>query len=278
MGAASGRASRFRVHLVDGTYELFRHFYAGISIEDDTGKERGAVVGVVQSMIGMLEGGATQVIAGTRDPSKVAIPGVETRRVDFADPASLDAAFAGVDQLLIISTDEVGEVRQKLQANAVAAAGKAGIAVVVIRTRQYLAALMAQDDILVLNTLRYHDELKDPSELKVPEARVSTKELDMAMRLVEDMATDWKPGQYKDTYREDLMKLIEEKAEGKSRAAPRGKRTPREAEVIDFARLLEKSLAAVKKGDAPAGKRAAASSRKRRGAASSRGPHHRRAA
>ena len=75
----------------------------------------------------LLEGGATQVIAGTRDPSKVAIPGVETRKVDFADPASLDAAFAGVDQLLIISTDEVGEVRQKLQANAVAAAGRARV-------------------------------------------------------------------------------------------------------------------------------------------------------
>jgi 5'-3' exonuclease len=65
VGAASGRASRFRVHLVDGTYELFRHFYAGISIEDDTGKERGAVVGVVQSMIGMLEGGATHLGVAT---------------------------------------------------------------------------------------------------------------------------------------------------------------------------------------------------------------------
>ncbi len=75
----------------------------------------------------LLEGGATQVIAGTRNPSKVTVPGVETRKVDFSDPASLDAAFAGVDQVLIISTDEVGEVRQKLQANAVAAAGRAKV-------------------------------------------------------------------------------------------------------------------------------------------------------
>ena len=65
-----------------------------------------------------------------------------------------------------------------------------------IRTKQYLAALVAQDDILVLNTLRYHDELKDPSELEVPKAKVSTKELDMAMRLVEDMADEWKPERY----------------------------------------------------------------------------------
>ena len=73
----------------------------------------------------LLEGGATQVIAGTRDPSKLSIPGVEVRKVDFADPAGLDAAFADVDQLLIISTDVIGEARQKLQATAVAAAARA---------------------------------------------------------------------------------------------------------------------------------------------------------
>ena len=75
----------------------------------------------------LLEGGATQVIAGTRDRSKLAIPGVEIRRVDFSDPASLDAAFAGVDQVLLISTDVAGEVRQKLQSAAVAAAARAKV-------------------------------------------------------------------------------------------------------------------------------------------------------
>ena len=75
----------------------------------------------------LLEGGGTQVIAGTRDPGKLAIPGVETRKVDFADPAGLDAAFAGVDQVLIVSIDVLGEVRQKLQANAVAAAARAKV-------------------------------------------------------------------------------------------------------------------------------------------------------
>ncbi|HEY9012185.1 MAG TPA: SDR family oxidoreductase [Devosia sp.] len=75
----------------------------------------------------LLEGGATQVIAGSRHPEKLDISSVETRKVDFADSAGLDAAFAGVDQLLIISTDVTGEVRQKLQTNAVAAAKRAGI-------------------------------------------------------------------------------------------------------------------------------------------------------
>jgi DNA end-binding protein Ku len=159
--------------------------------------------------------------------------------------------------------------------------GRVGIATVVIRTRQHVAALYPHDKVLVLNTLRYHDEMRDAKDLDVPEslkaARVQPKEIDMAERLVEDMAGEFEPRQFRDTYREDLMKFIEDKAAGKVKKAPRGKKAPREAEVIDFARLLEKSLAAVKKGDAPTGKRAAASTRRRKSQAP-KGAHHRRAA
>jgi NAD(P)H dehydrogenase (quinone) len=75
----------------------------------------------------LLEGGATNVVAGSRDPGKLAFDGVETRKVDFADIATLDAAFADIDQLLIVSTDVIGELRQKLQVAAVEAAGRAGV-------------------------------------------------------------------------------------------------------------------------------------------------------
>ena len=148
--------------------------------------------------------------------------------------------------------------------------GRIGIATVVIRTRQHIAALYARDKVLVLNTLRYHDELRKMNDIKVPEslkaAKVQPKEIDMAERLVGDMAIDWKPEKFHDTYREDLMKFIEEKAAGNVKKAPRGKRAPREAEIIDFSKLLEKSLAAVKKDAGskkaePAKKRAAASRR-----------------
>src|SRR5918992_2948376 len=83
-----------------------------------------------------------------------------------------------------------GEKAYALLRETLKKAGKAGIATVMIRTKQYLAALIAQDDLLVLNTLRYHDELKKPSELDLPEARVTSKELDMAMSLVDDMADE----------------------------------------------------------------------------------------
>jgi DNA end-binding protein Ku len=134
---------------------------------------------------------------------------------------------------------------------------------------------------LVLNTLRYATELRSPEDLDVPkelkDAKVQPRELDMAERLVDDMTMkSWDPSEYRDTYRDDLLKLIEEKAKGKLRPVPKAK-APREAEVIDFASLLERSLAARKKGgrheeaeDAPVrrrpaaeGKRAAAKTRRK---------------
>jgi DNA end-binding protein Ku len=79
----------------------------------------------------------------------------------------------------------------------------------------------------------------------------------MAERLVEDMEMDWDPAKYHDTYRDDLLKMIEEKAHGKVKAEPK-KRATREAEVIDFASLLEKSLGARRKGGEGASTRRAA--------------------
>ena len=73
------------------------------------------------------------------------------------------------------------------------------------------AALIAQDDLMVLNALRYADELKQPSELKVPKAKVTGKELDMALRLVKDMEDEWRPEKFHDTYREDVLKRVKEK-------------------------------------------------------------------
>src|SRR5258705_3749647 len=102
-----------------------------------------------------------------------------------------------------------GEKAYALLRDAMAKAGRAGIPTVVIRTKQYLAALVAEDDALVLNTLRYHKELKSAEDLEIPEklkgVKVSSKELDMALRLIEDMADEWQPSKCHDTYHEDLL-------------------------------------------------------------------------
>jgi DNA end-binding protein Ku len=143
-----------------------------------------------------------------------------------------------------------GEKAYALLRDAMAKAGKAGIASVVIRTKQYLAALVPQGDALILNTLRYQNELKSAADLEIPEKlegqKPSAKELDMALRLIDDMADEWQPERYHDTYHEDLMKRIEAKIEAgqtEEITAPEKEERPgKGAEVVDLMALLRKSV------------------------------------
>ena len=139
-----------------------------------------------------------------------------------------------------------GEKAYALLRDTLKKAGKAGIATVMIRTKQYLAALIAQDELLVLNTLRYQDELKQASEFEIPDAKVSAKEMDMAMRLVDDMADKWQPARYKDTFKDDLLKRIEEKVEAgqteEITEPEKAAREPKSADVVDLMSLLKKSI------------------------------------
>ena len=129
--------------------------------------------------------------------------------------------------------------------------GKIGIAHVVIRVKQHLAALHCQGDTIVMNTLRYPDEIRDDSDLKIPaanakDASISEKELKMAMALVQGMSEDWKPSQYSDTYREDVMAMIEKKIKArqtKTITMPDPDEKPaRSSNVIDLVSLLQASL------------------------------------
>jgi DNA end-binding protein Ku len=130
--------------------------------------------------------------------------------------------------------------------------GKVALATVVIRTRQHIAVLYPHNNVLVLNTLRYQNELKPVKGIEVPkdlkDAKVQPNEIKMAERLIGDMSMKWDPKEYHDTYRDDLLKMIEEKAAGHAKKLPKAKSAPREAEVIDFAKLLERSLASRKRG------------------------------
>jgi len=143
-----------------------------------------------------------------------------------------------------------GEKAYALLRDAMKKAGKAGIATVVIRTRQYLAAVMPQDDVLLMDTLRYAGEIKGPEELGVPNGalhhKVSAKEVDMALRLIEDMSEKWQPEKFKDTYRDDLMARIKEKIkQGQTEEITepeKGEKEPARADVIDLMALLKKSV------------------------------------
>jgi DNA end-binding protein Ku len=129
--------------------------------------------------------------------------------------------------------------------------GKVAVATYVMRGKQHLACVYPHDKALVLNVLRFSEEIRTPEELDLPAsgekaAGLSPKELDMAERLVKEMTEDWNPEEYEDTYRHDLMKRIEEKVKNKEThvltAAEKTREPRKSAQVIDLMDVLRKSL------------------------------------
>jgi DNA end-binding protein Ku len=157
-----------------------------------------------------------------------------------------------------LEPSKAGAKAYVLLREALAVTGKVGIAKVVIKTRQYLAAVKPNEKGLVLELMHFVNELVEPDELHLPSATASKGELDMAKALVERMTDKWQPAKYKDDYRSALMELIEKKVAS-------GGRTPRTAptkarpttNVIDLMDVLRESLgnASKPKGKSRAGSR-----------------------
>ncbi|MGH8174139.1 MAG: Ku protein, partial [Rhodanobacteraceae bacterium] len=142
--------------------------------------------------------------------------------------------------------------------------GRVGVARVVIRTREYLCAVIPQGDALLLMLLRYPQELVDADDFKLPGGkletyRVTKSEMQMAEKLIDSMAGTWKPGDYRDEFRARLTKVIEKRMKSKGVVKPSkdDATLPEDAatNVVDFMALLQKSLATKKR--TPAGKAAA---------------------
>lgn len=139
------------------------------------------------------------------------------------------------------------------------ATGKIGLAKVVISTKQHLAALVPSGPVMVLNLLRWGDEVKTLETLELPPAgakTVNAAELKMAKQLVAEMSGAWNPADFKDEFRQQVMKLVEKKAkagEGRAVVEPE-EEAPQGGEVIDLTALLQRSLRGAKP---PASKAAA---------------------
>jgi DNA end-binding protein Ku len=137
-------------------------------------------------------------------------------------------------------------------------AKRVGVGTIVMRQREHLAALTPVGEALVLTTLRFADELRSPSSLDLPSGlRGDSREMTLALQLIDTLATDWNPKRYHDTYREVLRQAIERKASGKEIAAP-ARRGP--AKVVNLMKALEQSLARTRRGTGTrrrSGKRAA---------------------
>jgi DNA end-binding protein Ku len=153
------------------------------------------------------------------------------------------------------------------------ATNRIAVAQVVIRTTNHLAAVVVNGPALMLNTLRYVDELRPASEFELPAegmkaAGVTAKEIELAKRLVDDMTEDWNPKEFKDTYHDDLLARIDEKikqGETHQITEPGKEDTgePRTAQVIDLAELLKQSLGKAGAKKAPERRAAAASAREK---------------
>ena len=122
---------------------------------------------------------------------------------------------------------------------------KAGIAKVVIRTRQHLAAVKANGGALVLEIMHFADELVDQKKLKIAAGKPpGARELEMASTLVANMTVEWDPERYTDDYSSALLKLIEQKIERGGKDLPSAPKAPkRSAKVIDLVAVLQESLA-----------------------------------
>ena len=121
--------------------------------------------------------------------------------------------------------------------------GRVGIAKIIIREAQNLAALEVIDNALVLSVLRYADELVDTAPLEFPAAaKVRKAELDMAKMLVNNLAAEWDPSKYTDEYRENLMKLIKARMKGQRPKLTGEAPEPQDGKVVDLMERLRQSL------------------------------------
>ena len=197
------------------------------------------------------------VVLEKEDLKSAASEGREAVEVEaFVDAASIGPEY--YEKPYILVPGKKAEKGYVLLRETLRRTGKIGIARVVIRTREYLSAVMPKDHALVLMILRFPQELVDVSEYTIPEGnvskyRIAPKELDMAEKLIESMSGEWKPGDFRDEFRERLQKVIAKRMKSKGLVTPTVDDESDQASedtstnVVDFMALLEKSLASNKR-------------------------------
>ncbi|MFD9098877.1 Ku protein [Streptomyces collinus] len=167
---------------------------------------------------------------------------------DFVELEAIEPVYFDRTYYVAPRGKEYTKVYELLRA-ALAEGNKAGIATFVMRNKQYLTALRAEDKVLVLQTLHWADEVRDPgSELpELPSGRAgSGKELRTALQLVDALSGEWRPERYHDTYQEKVRELVKAKAEGQQVAVAEA--PPEATNVIDLMQVLEGSLEAARSG------------------------------
>jgi DNA end-binding protein Ku len=176
-----------------------------------------------------------------------------TRTIDVGDFVALD----DIDPVYYAHTywlapaDDSAQRPYRLLLTAMEQQRRVGIGTVVMRDKQYLAAIRPLDGALAMSTMRFADEVvpqSDVDELKLGRSRPDKKEVRLAEQIIDSLGSDWDPTRYHDTYTDQLKKLIRKRADGKQVVAEDTTPAPAGAEVIDLMAALQASVDAAKSG------------------------------
>jgi DNA end-binding protein Ku len=181
------------------------------------------------------------VVLTVKDLARARTEATQTFTIrDFVPAQAIEDLYFNEPYYLAPTGKAAGNAYALLR-DALARAGRVGVGTIVLRQREHLAALEPVGRALVLTTLRFAHEIRSPDTLDLPPAARNgdKREMNLALQLIDTLASDWDPSRYHDTYREALLKAIEQKVKGEKISAP----APRKpARVVSLARALEQSL------------------------------------
>ena len=204
------------------------------------------------------------VVLGDADFERANVEATQTIAIsEFVDGAEISPIY--FDKPYYLTPLKHGEKGYALLREVLRRTGKVGIARMVLRSREYLAALIVHGDVLVVDLLRFAHELRDADKLAVPgkdikQLKISEREIAMAKQLVETLEEPWHPEQFHEQYYDDLMKIIDAKIKsGKTKTIEERSRTtaPRTSKVVDITHLLKQSVERAQQNKQPAARRKA---------------------
>src|SRR2546422_2290863 len=165
--------------------------------------------------------------------------------VEFVHEEEIDPLF--FDKPYYLEPQKGGDRAYALMRDALAESKKVGIAKVVLKSREHLAAVKAVGDMMTLQTMRFAHEIVDTGELNLPKkADISPKEMGLAHTLIDSMSEKFDPTKYKDEYHDKVLEIIQMKVAGVSPQVPAAK-GPGPAKVVDLMEVLKQSLNETKK-------------------------------
>ena len=165
---------------------------------------------------------------------------------EFVHESEIDPVY--FDKPYYLEPQKGGERAYALMRDALAEAKKVGIAKVVLKSREHLAAVKSVGNMMTLQTMRFAHEIVDAGSLNLSKAAdISKKEMDLANMLIDSMSDKFEPSKYKDDYYDKVLEIIQMKVAGVAPQAPAAK-GPAPGKVVDLMEILKQSLTETKKG------------------------------